>query len=66
MEEREGWSTGSDPGNRSKAVRKTNGLKEVDVYRGLRTNSRFNKRIREGVTCVSCMCAATCATTVLS
>lgn len=33
MEAREGWSAGSDPGNGSKAMKKTNGIKEVDVYR---------------------------------
>lgn len=59
MEAREGWSAGSDPGNGSKAMKRTNGPKEVDVYRSSHTNSRFNKRIREGITYMSCICAAT-------
>lgn len=62
MEAREGWSAGSDPGNGSRAMKKTNGLKEVDVYRSSHTNSCFNRRRREGITYMSCICAtASCS-----
>lgn len=57
MEAGEGWSAGSDPGNGSKAMKKTNGLKEVDVYRSSHTNSCFNKWIREGNVHILHMCS---------
>lgn len=50
MKKQEGWSGGSNPRNRSKAMEKAKGLEEVNVYRSLHTNSGFNKRIKGGIT----------------